>query len=215
MIVGFLLSFQAICFLKINTLAATTYTVENAPVLVLAIFSYPILDTIRVFVLRIYQKKNPFVADRSHIHHRLLEMGISHKRATVIITIITVLIVQITFITGNFYVNFQLYFLVIMVAMAYIWLLRLAPTKLNSKELVFGQVDNKNIDVKNLQDHSEATMPFNDNPEYSYFENPKFGSNLEAEVGNMKKAKIDEIRTLQMTRIIRKRWKEIKKITAL
>jgi UDP-GlcNAc:undecaprenyl-phosphate/decaprenyl-phosphate GlcNAc-1-phosphate transferase len=48
------------------------------PTLALAL---PILDTSLSFVRRIARGKNPFRADREHLHHRLLELGLSHRSA--------------------------------------------------------------------------------------------------------------------------------------
>lgn len=50
------------------------------PVLVLLV---PIFDTLRVMILRILKGRNPFVADKTHIHHLMNRKGFS-KRRTVI-----------------------------------------------------------------------------------------------------------------------------------
>lgn len=41
----------------------------------------PILDTVLSFVRRVARKQNPFQADREHVHHRLLALGLSHRNA--------------------------------------------------------------------------------------------------------------------------------------
>lgn len=41
----------------------------------------PILDTTLSFVRRVGRGQNPFRADREHLHHRLLALGLSHRRA--------------------------------------------------------------------------------------------------------------------------------------
>lgn len=50
-------------------------------VLVLAV---PIIDTFWVIVRRVSSGRSPFSPDRGHIHHRLLDLGLSH-RATVLL----------------------------------------------------------------------------------------------------------------------------------
>jgi UDP-GlcNAc:undecaprenyl-phosphate/decaprenyl-phosphate GlcNAc-1-phosphate transferase len=50
-------------------------------VLVLAV---PIIDSFWVIVRRLYSGRSPFSPDRGHIHHRLLDVGLSH-RATVLL----------------------------------------------------------------------------------------------------------------------------------
>lgn len=44
----------------------------------LTILGLPILDTAWAFTRRIISGKSPFSADRSHIHHRLMDMGLGH-----------------------------------------------------------------------------------------------------------------------------------------
>ena len=41
----------------------------------------PIIDTMLAMVRRFLQRRSIFAADRSHIHHRLLEMGLTQRRA--------------------------------------------------------------------------------------------------------------------------------------
>ena len=53
-------------------------------VLPLAIVALPILDFVLAFLRRTY-RGNPFwVADKQHLHHRLLERGHSHRRAVLL-----------------------------------------------------------------------------------------------------------------------------------
>lgn len=46
------------------------------------ILSYPLIDTIRVFSLRILNGSSPFQADKRHIHHNLLRANFSHSEAS-------------------------------------------------------------------------------------------------------------------------------------
>ncbi len=45
----------------------------------------PIVDTLFAMVRRILERRSVFSPDRGHIHHRLLDMGITHRRAVLII----------------------------------------------------------------------------------------------------------------------------------
>ena len=54
----------------------------NRAIYVLVALCYPLLDTLRVFVLRITRGQSPFVADRSHLHHKLLGLGFNHYTTT-------------------------------------------------------------------------------------------------------------------------------------
>lgn len=85
MLTGFLLAYQGISFLTLNQIAMPLHKVPNAPILLLAVLSYPLFDLLRVFAIRIKQKRSPFSADSNHIHHRLLRLGLDHKKATLVL----------------------------------------------------------------------------------------------------------------------------------
>jgi len=55
------------------------------PILVIAALSYPLTDTLRIFVIRAIKGQSPFAADRNHLHHRLLDCGYSHTKTVIII----------------------------------------------------------------------------------------------------------------------------------
>jgi UDP-GlcNAc:undecaprenyl-phosphate GlcNAc-1-phosphate transferase len=50
----------------------------------------PIIDTLLAMVRRFLEKRPLFSPDRGHIHHRLLDMGITHRRAVLIIYGVTI-----------------------------------------------------------------------------------------------------------------------------
>jgi len=53
--------------------------------LVLTILAIPFLDTTISFFRRASQKAHPFLADKEHIHHRLMSIGFSHLNAVKVI----------------------------------------------------------------------------------------------------------------------------------
>ncbi|RMG54566.1 MAG: undecaprenyl/decaprenyl-phosphate alpha-N-acetylglucosaminyl 1-phosphate transferase [Gammaproteobacteria bacterium] len=52
------------------------------PVLVLGV---PLLDTVWVMTRRVLQGGSPFVADRTHLHHKFLDLGVQHRFTVLII----------------------------------------------------------------------------------------------------------------------------------
>ncbi|MGB5820440.1 MAG: MraY family glycosyltransferase [Saonia sp.] len=115
MFIGFLLAYQAIVFLGMNEISTFSfYRLTNAPIVALAVLSYPVMDTLRVFIVRLKQKRSPFSADRNHIHHRLLNLGLQHKQATLFIAVCNVLLIAITFLIGPLYIHVQLYIILIL-----------------------------------------------------------------------------------------------------
>ena len=115
MVVGFVIIYLATKFLQVIPVEVSGMIMPNKFILILSLLFFPILDTIRVFVIRILNKKNPFKADRNHIHHRLLDLGLSHLQATLMIALCTVLLFGITFIAHQLPINFQLFILLIII----------------------------------------------------------------------------------------------------
>jgi UDP-GlcNAc:undecaprenyl-phosphate GlcNAc-1-phosphate transferase len=50
-----------------------------------SIFAFPIFDTMFAFGRRIAHGKSPFAADKGHLHHKLIDMGFTHKQSVYIL----------------------------------------------------------------------------------------------------------------------------------
>jgi UDP-GlcNAc:undecaprenyl-phosphate/decaprenyl-phosphate GlcNAc-1-phosphate transferase len=51
----------------------------------LLVLGVPIIDTFYIIVRRLSRGRSPFSADRGHIHHRLLDLGLSHRQTVLLI----------------------------------------------------------------------------------------------------------------------------------
>lgn len=92
LIVGFLLSFFTIEFLRLNvSFRNDPNAFFNAPIIVMVVLIVPIFDTLRVFIVRILNGKSPFVADRNHVHHIMLDNGLSHLETSLILWAVTII----------------------------------------------------------------------------------------------------------------------------
>lgn len=74
MFLGFILSTMSMWTQRKGATAVALLT----PVVALGL---PILDTSLAMFRRILKRQSPFVADREHVHHRLLALGLSHRGA--------------------------------------------------------------------------------------------------------------------------------------
>ena len=112
MLLGFLLTFTSICFMDIfivkKVQGAVFYHLNTAPVMAIAIMILPIIDTLNVIIIRLAEKRSPFDADKNHIHHKLLKLGITHKRATLYIISYYLFIVIISYFLRHVEVNLLL-----------------------------------------------------------------------------------------------------------
>ncbi|GAB3045723.1 glycosyltransferase family 4 protein [Spirosoma pulveris] len=86
LIIGFMLAFFAVRFVNLNSAYRYEPTAFfNAPIIAIVILIVPIFDTLRVFLVRILAGRSPFSADRNHMHHILLDNGLSHAGATAVL----------------------------------------------------------------------------------------------------------------------------------
>ena len=61
----------------------------------------PCLDVVRVVLRRVIAGHNPFLPDKSHIHHRLLEIGVSPKITMLIIILFSLFLMLVDYFLSN------------------------------------------------------------------------------------------------------------------
>lgn len=92
-LVGFLMAVFSIVLVNqvyTNAITVFSFPVNSAIGIVASLLMIPVFDTLRVFFLRIIRRAHPFKGDNNHIHHRLLNMGFSHRQVVLILGSITV-----------------------------------------------------------------------------------------------------------------------------
>jgi len=95
---GFLLAIFAVRFIEFNSPGVeNSYKLLSAPAIAVAIMIIPLFDTLRVFIIRLMHKKSPFSADKNHLHHSLIKIGLGHKEVALVMYIVNVLFVLIAF----------------------------------------------------------------------------------------------------------------------
>ena len=87
--IGLLLCFLS---LKLCTCDTTTMLCVNPLVMAFAPLLVPCFDVVRVFMRRIRNHKNPFMPDKTHIHHKLMGIGLNQR-----VTMISILLISLTF----------------------------------------------------------------------------------------------------------------------
>ena len=97
LLLGFIMAIFAIKFNDLNGVA-TPFRVIAAPAVSIGILIIPIYDTIRVSIIRLYHGRSAFSADREHVHHYLVDLTGSHKKATFILLTANVVFIVISFL---------------------------------------------------------------------------------------------------------------------
>tara|TARA_B100000809_G_C15125148_1_gene525915 strand:- start:38 stop:1108 length:1071 start_codon:yes stop_codon:yes gene_type:complete len=101
--IGFLFAVMAIELVEYDAqeLPASIKNISK-PLLAMSILVFPLIDTIRVFTLRAINGVSPFTADRNHIHHRLIDLGLSHKQTVLIIYLFSLLTISASIFAQKF-----------------------------------------------------------------------------------------------------------------
>jgi UDP-N-acetylmuramyl pentapeptide phosphotransferase/UDP-N-acetylglucosamine-1-phosphate transferase len=84
LVLGFVIAVLCIRLMQVNVFVLNP-VLPHAPLFVLGIVLIPVFDTLRVFAMRIWNGKSPFIADKTHIHHLLTNNGFSHGFAAKLI----------------------------------------------------------------------------------------------------------------------------------
>ncbi|WP_266366609.1 MraY family glycosyltransferase [Tellurirhabdus rosea] len=121
LILGFLLSFFAVRFVNLNnTFRFDPTAFYNAPVIAIVVLIVPIFDTLRVFLVRILAGKSPFAADRNHMHHILIDNGLSHAGATAVLCIMSLVNTVLFFLLHKDITNTESLFILIGLFLLYL-----------------------------------------------------------------------------------------------
>jgi UDP-N-acetylmuramyl pentapeptide phosphotransferase/UDP-N-acetylglucosamine-1-phosphate transferase len=99
----------------------------------LALLFIPVFDTFRVFITRIMKGKSPFEADRTHLHHYLLDLGFSHTKTVVILSLASIVIIFIAIIIQDLPVNICLLVIIASAFVLFSFLYYLRRAKLNAE----------------------------------------------------------------------------------
>lgn len=104
MILGFLAAILTIYFLQVNERADEVVLLKiDAMVFSFSVLIIPLMDTIRVVFIRVFiLRKSPFAADRNHIHHTLLDIGLSHAQASLLLMGINIIFIVACYFLNDF-----------------------------------------------------------------------------------------------------------------
>lgn len=122
MVVGFLLVYQSINFLTLNQTTDLIFPLGNGPVFIIALLSFPLLDTLRVFIIRVKSGNSPFKPDRNHLHHCFIDYGFSHINSTLIIASLSSIVILSAFLLQKININLSLFLVAIISSIVYLFI---------------------------------------------------------------------------------------------
>jgi UDP-N-acetylmuramyl pentapeptide phosphotransferase/UDP-N-acetylglucosamine-1-phosphate transferase len=121
LIIGLISVVLAIKFIELNRVDdARVPDVYSAPAVAVAILIGPIFDALRVFFIRTINGIPPFTADRNHIHHRMLQLGLTHLQTTLILASFNI-VATVLVLTFNNYGNYVLVIAIFLLCLLFNW----------------------------------------------------------------------------------------------
>lgn len=93
---GFILSLLSVKFI-LSMGESVSMAGGASIVLVFSFLLVPCLDVCRVVLGRIRRKMNPFKPDKTHIHHKFLNMGFTPRRSLVLIQLLSLAFIMFTY----------------------------------------------------------------------------------------------------------------------
>jgi hypothetical protein len=95
--IGLVNAILVIKFINVASEPSVLVPIESAVAIGFAILIVPLLDTLRVFAIRIFNGRSPFTPDRNHVHHLLLGWGLGHVGVTISCVLINISFVALAY----------------------------------------------------------------------------------------------------------------------
>lgn len=103
LVIGIFLSIMIIHFIEYNynLPAGTPYKFTGTISAGICFIIIPLVDTLRIIILRLSKKQSPFAPDKSHIHHAIMRLGMSHSQTTLTLASCHVLFIALAVIFND------------------------------------------------------------------------------------------------------------------
>ncbi|MDR0699402.1 MAG: undecaprenyl/decaprenyl-phosphate alpha-N-acetylglucosaminyl 1-phosphate transferase [Tannerella sp.] len=148
---GFILGFLAVRYACFQP--DVIRPIGNILVFAVSPILIPILDVMRVILVRIKKRKHLFIADRSHIHHKLMDMGLSKSFALILILSLNTTFCIINFILIQYISCIFIFMIDILLwSVANIYFSNVVKKKNNVVKRKNNVVKRKNMDVALFKD---------------------------------------------------------------
>ncbi|MBX3240354.1 MAG: undecaprenyl/decaprenyl-phosphate alpha-N-acetylglucosaminyl 1-phosphate transferase [Chitinophagaceae bacterium] len=102
LLIGLVNAILVVHFINVASNPVSAFPLQSTPAIGIAILIIPLFDTLRVFSIRIVNRRSPFSPDRNHIHHILLDRGMSHKMVCFTLIMANIVFVLIAYSLRSF-----------------------------------------------------------------------------------------------------------------
>jgi UDP-GlcNAc:undecaprenyl-phosphate/decaprenyl-phosphate GlcNAc-1-phosphate transferase len=95
LLIGLTLAVMAFRLIDLNA-ASKVFAFESPTLLAIALLIIPIFDALRIIMVRLLRGSSPFLPDRNHIHHRLMDVGFRAPKICGLLLFANILIIAFT-----------------------------------------------------------------------------------------------------------------------
>jgi UDP-N-acetylmuramyl pentapeptide phosphotransferase/UDP-N-acetylglucosamine-1-phosphate transferase len=116
LVIGLVLGILTLKLLSVADDAYSSLSFYRAqlPLFLIAVLFVPLLDTMRVMFLRLTSGVSMFKPDRNHLHHIIVDFGLSHRKASFFIGFVNFFVALIMFFVIQTYNTFQSLFVLVL-----------------------------------------------------------------------------------------------------
>lgn len=100
LLTGLVAAILVIKFINVSD-QSSALPVTAAPAVGFSILIIPLVDTLRVFSVRMLHRRSPFSPDRNHVHHLLLDYGMTHRTITLVLVSLNIVFILIATFLGQ------------------------------------------------------------------------------------------------------------------
>lgn len=135
MVIGMLLAVLVIHFMSVNEGLLPNSPIKFSGTVAAAVsfIIIPLSDTLRIFILRVSKGQSPFTPDKSHIHHAIMRLGVTHSKTALILASVQALFIVAIFLFREWSEGYVLSGVIILAMLLSFILDRLILNKLSTK----------------------------------------------------------------------------------
>ena len=142
LILGIVVAVFIIHFVEFTPVSSNA--IQGSVAIALSLIIVPVIDTIRVFAIRISQKRSPFSPDMNHIHHNLLKLTGNHVATSSIIIAVNGVIIWLSFLLVE-EIEGPVLFIILLVAGFLLASIPATLVKRQAKNIVVERLEKKSI----------------------------------------------------------------------
>ena len=116
LVIGFLLAIFSIEIINEGiVISSDLYFGDKGPFIAITLLCIPLYDTFRLFFIRVLNGENPLHPDRNHLHHALIDIGLTHNQTTILLSAFTILVIVLSSFILYMPIGFSIFILTVFV----------------------------------------------------------------------------------------------------